>query len=71
MADQKFDHVVQLRLSDRQHRYLLLAAATENGSQKYAPIVRDLIDQAIANSDPKWRKLLDRDDFGQVLAENL
>ena len=73
MADEKFDRVVQLRLNKRQHRYLLLAAATEYGSQKYAQVVRDLIDQDIESADAKWRKQLDLadEDFSHRLAEIL
>src|SRR3954447_21478447 len=69
----EFDRVVQLRLSARQHRFLKLAAARAEGDQNYAPVVRELVDQAIAAADPKWVEQLDlgEQEFGQLLAEIL
>lgn len=65
--------VVQCRLSERQYRYLKLAAATDYSSASYAPVIRELIDAAIDQASPKWRKLLDgtEEQFMQHLVDNL
>jgi hypothetical protein len=72
MADERFKNVTQLRLSDRQYRYLQLIAA-DNGDYKYAPVVRDLIDAAIANMPREQRKQLDlpSEEFSILLGELL
>jgi hypothetical protein len=69
----EFDRIAQLRLSQRQLRYLQLTAAEDYGSTSYAPVVRDLIDGAIAAAPPKWRAQLDLadDDFVDVRASFL
>lgn len=66
-------YVIQCRVSERQYRFLKLAAATDYTSASYSKVLREIIDQAIEQTDPKWRKQLDlsAEDFAQAIVDNL